>query len=133
MARAPTEPVAREIRGDRIEPGRKLLPRVVSGAVLINANETLLGEVFGVAFILQKSNEIVEQTFAVAFHQFVQSIVPTGGQSLHVNRILVITAAAAHRRRPPVIPGCASCVQAGTSSPGPRQGNVGLVPEACFG
>src|ERR1051326_7160718 len=133
MARAPADLIAGEVGSDRVEPGRKFPAEVKFRPLLVNPDKTLLGGFRGVLFILQDTDQVMKQAFAVALHQIVQRGVVAAGQALHVNGILVVTGGRLHAWTPDLTLFRASGVPAKRSWPEPTRGSVSPGREACFG
>src|SRR6266849_8125302 len=70
VTRAVTQLILRQIRGNRIDPGRKLLRAVKAMQVAIDANENLLHQIFRLFPVPNRAVHEVQETRLVACDQF---------------------------------------------------------------
>lgn len=91
VAGAVAEAIFDEVCGDGEEPGGEAMAGIEMGAILIDADEGLLGEIGGVLGILEGAEQVMEEPGSVALHQAVQSWVMTLSQPAHVGGVRVMT------------------------------------------
>lgn len=96
MARTPFDSIARQVRGNRIEPGREFLPGIEFRAMLVNANERLLSDVGSIILILELPDEVMKQPLAVPFHQAIQGGVMSLDEPLHFRSVLLLGGGLVH-------------------------------------
>ena len=69
------------------------------GPALIGFNESLLRQVGGVAFILERAKEVVEEFGRVTVHEIVQCGVVTCREAGHIVSVLFVAVGLVHDRR----------------------------------